>query len=154
MPGRLAGFAMLARRLDSFAQTREIIVIGMARRFVEVLDELMHARSLLGLSLGGLRVAGANAGGHAALAHERAHDPRRFGQMHRHARQARTSANSSPQSPRFVQNPAYTRSACATAARSTSSTRPNARRPSLGSAAATARANASVFPVRLSYTIA
>ena len=67
MPGRLAGFAMLARRLDSFAQTREIIVIGMARRFVEVLDELMHARSLLGLSLGGLRVAGANAGGHAAL---------------------------------------------------------------------------------------
>lgn len=68
MPGRLAGFAMLARRLDSFAQTREIIVIGMARRFVEVLDELMHARSLLGLGLGGLRVAGANAGGHAALA--------------------------------------------------------------------------------------
>ena len=56
-------FAMLARRLDSFAQTREIIVIGMARRFVEVLDELMHARSLLGLGLGGLRVAGANAGG-------------------------------------------------------------------------------------------
>ena len=51
MPGRLAGFAMLARRLDSFAQTREIIVIGMARRFVEVLDELMHARSLLGLCL-------------------------------------------------------------------------------------------------------
>ena len=42
----------------------------------------------------------------------------------------------------------------ARAARSTSSTRPNARRPSLGSAAATARANASVFPVRLSYTIA
>ena len=41
MPGRLAGFAMLARRLDSFAQTREIIVIGMARRFVEVLDELL-----------------------------------------------------------------------------------------------------------------
>ena len=70
------------------------------------------------------------------------------------ASEARTSANSSPQSPRFVQNPAYTRSACATAARSTSSTRPNARRPSLGSAAATARANASVFPVRLSYTIA
>ena len=47
MPGRLAGFAMLARRLDSFAQTREIIVIGMARRFVEVLDELMHARLLI-----------------------------------------------------------------------------------------------------------
>ena len=65
----------------------------------------------------------------------------------------KSSAIPSEQSPRFVQKPAYTRSARESADAPTSSTRPNASRPSSGSASATARASASVFPVLLSYTI-
>ena len=66
------------------------------------------------------------------------------------ARPASSSPISSVQSPRFVQKPAYTRSACAMEAASTSSTRPNARHPCAGSAPATARASSSVLPVLLS----